>query len=729
MVKILLIIIGLVRNGPVPSCVLAQPPTNTPTPVREQFRGTTTTMAAAVPPTPAPPCPQRRNNAGTMTYTLVQALDLSASRKRPHASTVLNGAGSNAPIDILVVILSLSTDLHAGRGPAAELLVTDQSLPLGCCCRIRLYGRENIKLLSEVGRGDVVRFNRVDVSKDNRNDANMHAECTSNDAPTRGTSRSTATGTAALSTVVCEMRPSWSDPEAGVPFARVGIGASACRSHGNEIVDGNDASPGEVVEPHVFPNSMITPPSAIEELLRWFQQQFCANVSSGEGSISYATAGVGPCRRRRLRDITNPNLLSEVVVNVTHCDASAILSPAAIMSLGGSAGMRRGKAASVSQQRAYVATLSDGHDASDMMPLYDCQRFKANLESSLSSDSRQRGRLLITNVLSRRLANYSESSFASCSSSMILLPTPDTTVVSFAADSSATCTSAAAASGCANVQSAPKASRKSTLTAQFWDSQSQLMTSSPGQDLKSQLGRGMSEEYETKIATSQILDIFIDDCNQCLSDEKVLADPDKLASILVGDCNDTESMFQYRNATITIDFNSAGKESFVVKASGNIMETLCCGCPAADLMEGKDDMAVVRSNARDILRGFIYLDVPLEWTLQKRKESETTGRWTVVDVALVNMSNVKKGIYNRTVACSSRRRALPQLDRLILALPCLALPLPCLSLALALALCLFTCRDPEVKTVRTRTFEHARPATFQPSNFQRRNTSCVVSSQ
>jgi hypothetical protein len=210
----------------------------------------------------APPCPQRRNNIGTMTYTLVQALDLSASRKRSHASTVLNGAGSNAPIDILVVILSLSTDLHAGRGPAAELLVTDKSLPLGCCCRIRLYGRENIKLLSEVGRGDVVRFNRIDVSKDNRNDANIHAECTSNDAPTRGTSRSTATGTAALSTVVCEMRPSWSDPEAGVPFARVGIGV--CCSHGNEIVGGNDTSPGEVVDPHVFPNSMITPPSAIE---------------------------------------------------------------------------------------------------------------------------------------------------------------------------------------------------------------------------------------------------------------------------------------------------------------------------------------------------------------------------------------------------------------------------------------------------------------------------------
>lgn len=625
----------------------------TSTSILDRLATSAVAAAAAVPTAQAPPCPQRRNNIGTMTYTLVQALDLSASRKRPHASTTLNGAGSNAPIDILVVILSLSSDLHAGRGPAAELLVTDQSLPLGCCCRIRLYGRENIKLLSEVGRGDVVRFNRVDVSKDNRNDANMHAECTSNDASTRGTSRSTATGAAALSTVVCEMRPSWSDPEAGVPFARVGIGALACRSRGNEIVDGNGTLPGEVVDPHVFPNSMITPPSAIEELLRWFQQQYCASVLNGGGSISYlsisetATTGVGPCRRRRLRDITNPNLLSEVVVNVTHCDASAILSPAAIMSLSGSAGMRRGKAASVSQQRAYVATLSDGHDASDMMPLYDCHRFKAMLETSVSSDSRQRDQLLITNVLSRRLANYSASSFASCSSSMILLPTPDTTVVSFAADSSATCTSAVAASACANVQSSPKASRKSTLTAQFWDSQSQMMTSSPGQDLKSQLGGGVSEEYETKIATSQILDIFIDDCNQCLSDERVLADPDKLASILVpsftrssigmrsGDCNDTESMFQYRNATITIDFNSAGKESFVVKASGNIMETLCCGCPAADLMEGKDDMAVVRSNVRDILRGFITLDNPLEWTLQNRKESETTGRWTVVDVALV----------------------------------------------------------------------------------------------
>jgi len=594
-----------------------------------------------------PPCPPRRNNIGTMTYTLVQALDLSASRKRAHPSTVLNGAGSNAPIDLLVIILSLSADLHAvGRGPATgELLVTDQSLPLGCCGRIQLYGRENIKMLSEVGRGDVVRFNRVDVSKDNRNDASMHA--TSNEAPW-----GTATGTTALSTIICEMRPSWSDPEAGVPFARVGIGASAYRSPGNEIVDGDDTSSlGEVVDPHALPNSMITPPSVIEELLRWFQKYYHAGVSNGGGSVlslsisGTATTGVGPCRRRRLRDITNPNLLSEMVVNVIHCDASAILSPAAALSLSGSAGKRRGKAASVSQQRGYVATLSDGHDASDIMPLYDCHRFKVILESSVSSDSKRRGRLLITNVLSRRLATSSASAFASCSSSMILLPTPDTKIVSLPDDSATgTCTAAATGSAFANVPSSTKAARAATytLTSQFWDSQSQMLTSSPGQQgLRSPLGRGVSEDYETKIVTSQILDIFIDDCNQCLSDEQVLADPDNLASILVpsftsrktAKCTNTESTSQYRNATITIDFTSAGKESFVVKASGNIMQTLCCSCPAADLMEGKNDMEVARSSVRDILRGFIHLDVPLEWTLRKKKETET-GRWTVVDVAL-----------------------------------------------------------------------------------------------
>ena len=113
----------------------------------------------------------------------------------------------------------------------------------------------------------------------------------------------------------------------------------------------------------------------------------------------------------------------------------------------------------------------------------------------------------------------------------------------------------------------------------------------------------MAGDYETKIVTSQILDIFIDDRNQCLSDEESLTDLDKLASILVNSRGDGST---YRNATITIDHNSAGKDSFVVKADGSIVETLCCSCPAIDLMEGKDVMAV-RRHVRDLLRGFIYV--------------------------------------------------------------------------------------------------------------------------
>ena len=569
---------------------------------------------------PAPdPTPRRRNNnIGTMTYTLVQALDEAASRKRSQASATLNAAGRNAPIDILVIILSLSVDLHAGTGtgmggrstgPTAELLVTDQSLPMGCCGRIRLYGREHIKKLSGIGRGDVLRFNRIDVSKDNRNETNMSSSMSG---------KSTGNINTALSTVICEMRPSWSDPEAGIPFARVGTSPAAS---GNEVIV------GEVVDSHTLPNAMVTSPSAIEDMLSWFQKHY-PHPSNGGGNISTLALsgtdepGVGPCRRRKLRDITNANLLSEVVVNVAHYDAAAILSPSVVLSLSGGANKRRRNVTSVSQQRGHVATLSDGNGASDIMPLYDCRRFKAILESSVSSDSNGCRNLLITNVRSRRLAASSAPAVATCSSSMILLPTPDTTIVSLSNDLLAA--TGAAGSGGDGV---------ATLPSQHWNSQSQIhvmMDNSPGLGLGSPSGnKVLAGDYETKIVTSQILDIFIDDRNQCLSDEESLTDLDMLASILVNSRGDGST---YRNATITIDHNSAGKDSFVVKADGSVMETLCCSCPAIDLMEGKDAMAV-RRYVRDLLRGFIHVDVPLEWTLQKEKESET-GRWTVIDVAL-----------------------------------------------------------------------------------------------
>ena len=582
---------------------------------------------AAQHPAPDPTPRRRNNNIGTMTYTLVQALDEAASRKRSQASATLNSAGRNAPIDTLVIILSLSVDLHAstgtgmGRGrstgPMAELLVTDQSLPMGCCGRIRLYGREHIKKLSGIGRGDVLRFNRIDVSKDNRNETNMSSSM-------RG--KSTGNINTALSTVICEMRPSWSDPEAGIPFARVGTSPAA---GGNEVIVGdNDTfmpSPGEVVDSHTLPNAMVTSPSTVEEMLSWFQKHYPHPLNGG-GNISTLAlsgtdeAGVGPCRRRKLRDITNANLLSEVVVNVAHYDAAAILSPSVVLSLSGGSNKRRRNVASASQQRGHVATLSDGNGASDIMPLYDCRRFKAILESSVSSDSIGCGKLLITNVLSRRLAASSATAVATCSSSMILLPTPDTTIVSLSNDLLAA--TGAAGSGGDGV---------ATLPSQHWNSQSQIMIdNSPGRGLGSPSGNNvLAGDYETKIVTSQILDIFIDDRNQCLSDEESLTDLDKLASILVNSRGDVST---YRNATITIDHNSTGKDSFVVKADGSIVETLCCSCPAIDLMEGKDAMAV-RRHVRDLLRGFIYVNVPLEWTLQKEKESET-GRWTVIDVAL-----------------------------------------------------------------------------------------------
>lgn len=580
------------------------------------------------------PAPRRRNNnIGTMTYTLVQALDEAASRKRSQTSATLNAAGRNAtrnaPIDILAIILSLSVDLHAGTGtgmggrstgPTAELLVTDQSLPMGCCGRIRLYGREHIKKLSGIGRGDVLRFNRIDVSKDNRNETNMSSSAGGMSTENINTS---------LSTVICEMRPSWSDPEAGIPFARVGTSPAA---GGNEVIVGDNdtfmpSSPGEVVDPHTLPNTMVTLPSVIEEMLSWFRKHYPHPLNGG-GNISTLAlsgtdeAGVGPCRRRKLRDITNANLLSEVVVNVVHYDAAAILSPAVVLSLSGGANKRRRNVTSVSQQRGHVASLSDGNEASDIMPLYDCRRFKAILESSVSSDSIGCGKLLITNVLSRRLGASSATAVATCSSSMILLPTPDTTIVSLSNDLLAA--TGAAGSGGDGV---------ATLPSQHWNSQSQIMMdNSLGRGLGSPLGnKVLAGDYETKIVTSQILDIFIDDRNQCLSDEETLTDLKKLASILVNSRGDG-STYMYRNATITIDHNSAGKDSFVVKADGNIVETLCCSCPAIDLMEGKDAMAV-RRYVRDLLRGFIHVDVPLEWTLQKEKESET-GRWTVVDVAL-----------------------------------------------------------------------------------------------
>jgi hypothetical protein len=85
----------------------------------------------------------------------------------------------------------------------------------------------------------------------------------------------------------------------------------------------------DLVENKFVPLDMITPRTLVRDLLVWYYTTFQNNVEpiANNNRLSFDT--IGPCKRRKLQEITSPNLMSDIVVQIHSFYNNTINSTAA----------------------------------------------------------------------------------------------------------------------------------------------------------------------------------------------------------------------------------------------------------------------------------------------------------------------------------------------------------------------------------------------------------------
>jgi hypothetical protein len=280
--------------------------------------------------------------------TISEAIEILEEREKqtPASSSVKN---NTTPVDILAVIVNYSIlqsppAAASSFVPKAELWISDQSVSTDISARITLSGSMEIARVAEeqIATGDVVRFNRVSLSK-NRTKSSVRFLFL------------------------------WNDPEPGIRWFRLGhIDSTAA------WINEEDA--------RRIPEGMVTPENRLSELVQWFQKR--RNGQSHSSSLAPL-----PVQRRSLDEIqSSTGLLSNVSVRVTHCDYQRLPQSSPTNNK-----RRRGGIASPSS--IGYATLTDGSGVT--MPLVDPgNRFDATLRTAKDT-----GRLLMLTNLSSKSRN------------------------------------------------------------------------------------------------------------------------------------------------------------------------------------------------------------------------------------------------------------------------------------------------------------------------------------
>mmetsp|Transcript_51168 Transcript_51168/g.153729 ORF Transcript_51168/g.153729 Transcript_51168/m.153729 type:complete len:677 (-) Transcript_51168:83-2113(-) len=541
----------------------------------------------------------------------------SPGRKRPRGGSSSSFGTASSCTDVLAAVIAVNDpryrDAPDARRMTVDVTIGDGSLPPGCAARAVFkvssagdYGGGSAGGLpggaepsdagcspprvtaTTLGVGDVVLFRGLAV----RRDYGGGVEGGRN--PTGGGAIS-----GALTTVLCELhRPWWKDEgsSAAAAMRPFDLLSRASRRH---------ESFGGCAEPSwdsVFRDKALR--ERVEGVAAWYRS------NHGGPSFVSPTKVLGDratlrCRRRRLRDVDNPGLLSDVTVRVLSYDGSAP-RPSGLGSSSSAAARRRGGPARRWDPKPVTAraSLSDGPDESDLAALYDCARFGA----ALNNASRAGSCVLITRVKSHWATKGSNGGREG--GGMALVPTPETSVMVLEGEGPTRKQGRRVA-----------ASQRDGITQTRGMTQTQV----PSPDC-------LVGTTETAIVTSALKDIVVVcDGEKKNSISDCLGTPSALFEVLV-DANARRPT--YCIATLTLDSIAAPGEFLVVEAGGDVVEVLCGSCPAAclstDSRVGKGDTSL-RTHAFNLLRGMLREKVPLRWTLRRAGPEDI---WRVTDVML-----------------------------------------------------------------------------------------------
>ncbi|KAL7508906.1 hypothetical protein ACHAXN_013012 [Cyclotella atomus] len=535
--------------------------------------------------------------------------DVQTKGQREHDSLSISSAVAyssdstvNDSFDVVGVVVSIqhpqkiSSKANNINEHRARILIADYSLPNGHCVRV------NISTEIALQPGDAVRLNRVEVR--NVNDQNDRSPLvkkqrvrTVDDKDSEDVNMSTESN--GLLKVMCDLYPSWKDPTAGPTLVRL------CRinpSTTNKIADAQFTLDCE----ENMGSCNTTSPELIHQLANWY----CSSKQ-----YPYMQSSAQPCHRRKLRDITGPNMVSHVVVKVLRCEKATQK-------------WSHGKAI---EQCITHAILSDGPESEDIMGLHGSIQVKEfsggtnfipkSTANILLQALREGCYILLTRVVSKNTTYPSMGS-----EPLMLVTTRDTTALVITPDH-------------------PFYIRHSPLVANFFASQplsleraSQLYTMSqqhsPGTTNHDKQGgcRGMMA------VVSPLLDIIIDGLFASFREGRYWQTNQSLSKFLI-DTPTISTPFKsiklsptYRSATILLD-PSAFATDMVINADSDALKLLCLEVPPEDMvLDWNDDEGShpYLSHVGALLKGLCEEKTPIRWVLEQESENS----WFVMNATL-----------------------------------------------------------------------------------------------
>jgi hypothetical protein len=483
----------------------------------------------------------------TVPYALSEAVDVCKKRKsETHAST------RDSPIDIVGVIVDLSYAREPF--PIVCLWIQDPSLPSGVKALFSLRGSKALAFIQEcdVSIGDIVRFNRVSLKE-------IETETTGGED------------------TVYHFHHSWTDPEAGPEWCRLGrLGDNINGSFTQDVL--------------VIPDQMRTDEACLERLVAWYRE---SDYFSARGNQNPCLSQL-PCQQRSLAQLQSMiGVVSNVVVKVTDFQNAT-----PNYELG-----RKRRHSSISTPAApcSFALLTDG--VCSMPFLDDKSRFRTLLQQAVTT-----GRpLRLTRVSSRvgrSLGHVGTRIRKDALDEVVLVPTESTMAI-FLQDGDAALWE-------------PEES-------QVDPTQSQI----PATPTHTPCQPSRNSGHHT-ILLSPIKDIVLlsgSKTNTSLAQVSEYPDAStRWASALV-ELGDTFS-YRYCSTWVTLEAAVLSGKQQQVEAGGSIVRKLCGDLSVEELVSGEESF---HRHAYNIMVSLYREGVPLRWTLEQAPEGTM---YRVVDVSL-----------------------------------------------------------------------------------------------
>ena len=323
-----------------------------------------------------------------------------------------------------------------------------------------------------------------------------------------------------------------------------------------------------------------------------------------------------PCQRRKLRDISSPNLLSNVVVKVLRCEKaiSAYATP------------RKTKASTDSTVLTHV-TLSDGSGSDDLMGLGGSVNH-GRVPSTLSSipktispillqSMKEGSRVLLTNVLSQA----SNTSLQCGRESLVLVPTRETIATIITPEHPYY----------SHDKSTPEGENPFVSQPLTVERASQLFTFSQQHSPPIMKNASVASNHRRGVmaVVSPLMDILVDGVDTSFMEGSHWKSSHALSKFLI-DCPSISTGMKaikldpsYRSATLLFDPKLVSSQIHV-NADGNAMKLLCLDVPVLDMVM-KDGPTMTASNPYlchigQLLRSLCTDKVPIRWVLEQESE-------------------------------------------------------------------------------------------------------------